>query len=322
MQPQNDADSAQRTLILVHGGGYKPDPDTLQTMWREALAVGFDRDYADDGGRSLLDAVTIEQAYYGDLVNAVCAQAGMLPDLALDLEDRRRDLERLAQLSSKKKFRRVHYEALPGKSALGELVADLASPLTALGLTRPLAARRMPALAAYLEPEGELRERCEDRILAVLAPALARGDNVLLLSHGLGTVVCYDALWRLSYDPAQLARGIPGRVCTWVTLGSPLAAEYVKRHLRGADHPLLDRYPNRLINWYNVAAEDDFLCHDKTVANDFAGLLKQQRLSRLKDYRIYNLAVRYGRSNPHNAVGYLVHPRVTRLLADWMQEVP
>jgi hypothetical protein len=41
-------------------------------------------------------------------------------------------------------------------------------------------------------------------------------------------------------------------------------------------------------------------------------------LSRIRDYRIYNLAVRYGKSNPHSFMGYLVHPRMTKLVADWL----
>ncbi|MDH3641961.1 MAG: hypothetical protein OES38_07680, partial [Gammaproteobacteria bacterium] len=67
-----------------------------------------------------------------------------------------------------------------------------------------------------------------------------------------------------------------------------------------------------------VAAEDDFTCHDETMANDFKAMLEHHLISRIKDYRIYNLAVRYGRSNPHNSIGYLIHPRVSRLVADWL----
>jgi hypothetical protein len=37
--------------------------------------------------------------------------------------------------------------------------------------------------------------------------------------------------------------------------------------------------------------------------------------------------VRYGKSNPHSSVGYYIHPRVAKIVADWMlassvQEAP
>lgn len=307
---------------MIHGGGYKPTAAELAALWQGAIGAGLDRDHGDAGGRALLDNVRLELVYYGDLANPVISAAGQAPDPALDLTDRRRDLERLARLSSRKKFRRMHYEALPGKSAVGEFLADVSAPLLGGRVGRKVLERRFPVLIRYLDDADGLREACEARLLESLLPAFERGDDVLLLSHGLGSVIGYDALWRLSHD-AELAATAPAmRTRTWITMGSPLASEFVKRRLRGAGAPAASRYPGRLTTWLNVAAEDDFQCHDKTVANDYEALLRQRRLSRIHDYRIYNLALRYGRSNPHSAVGYLVHPRVSRLLADWLQDRP
>jgi len=47
--------------------------------------------------------------------------------------------------------------------------------------------------------------------------------------------------------------------------------------------------------------------------------LDQRLVSAVNDYRIYNLAVRYGRSNPHSSVGYYIHPRVAKIIVDWMR---
>ncbi len=324
-KPGGTSGGGAKTLIMVHGGGHKPDRTALEALWLEALAAGLQRDYADAGGRALLDLASTALVYYGDLINPLVVSAGNAPDPVLDLEDRRRDLRRLAALSARKDFRLAHYEAVPGKSAVPELLADVGAPILALlNLTGPVLARRLPALGAYLkEPvhnRGGLRAACEQRLLDVLAPALARGDDVLLLSHGMGSVVSHDALWRLSHDPASSAGQKPKRVRTWVTMGSPLASDYVKRRLRGAAESGDRRHHEQVIDWLNVAAEDDYYCHDKTVANDFAALLTRARISRIRDYRIYNLAVRYGRSNPHNAVGYLVHPRVAGIVSDWLSE--
>ena len=78
------------------------------------------------------------------------------------------------------------------------------------------------------------------------------------------------------------------------------------------------RYPGNIANWFNIAAEDDYVCHDPTVANDFAPMIGRRGISRLEDIGIFNFARRYGRSNPHHALGYLVHPRTATLLAQWL----
>ena len=62
------------------------------------------------------------------------------------------------------------------------------------------------------------------------------------------------------------------------------------------------------------------MSHDNTVSDDFKSMLTQRQISSIRDYRIYNMAVRYGKSNPHNVVGYLVHPRVSTLVAEWLRK--
>ena len=46
---------------------------------------------------------------------------------------------------------------------------------------------------------------------------------------------------------------------------------------------------------------------------------QQRQVSAVHDYRIFNLAVRYGKSNPHSSVGYFIHPRTSKLVTDWLQ---
>jgi hypothetical protein len=46
--------------------------------------------------------------------------------------------------------------------------------------------------------------------------------------------------------------------------------------------------------------------------------MSQRLVSTVTDYRVFNHAVRYGRSNPHSSVGYYIHPRVSKIMADWI----
>jgi hypothetical protein len=50
--------------------------------------------------------------------------------------------------------------------------------------------------------------------------------------------------------------------------------------------------------------------------------MKQKQVSCIRDYKVYNLAVRYGKSNPHSSLGYLVHPRTAQIIVEWLQNSP
>jgi hypothetical protein len=49
-------------------------------------------------------------------------------------------------------------------------------------------------------------------------------------------------------------------------------------------------------------------------------MVQQRVVSTVHDYHVYNLAVRYGKSNPHSSIGYYIHPRVSKIIADWLQQ--
>lgn len=299
--------SAEQTLVLVHGRGIQPDAPVLEADWLDALSHALARDH-----NASLDGVKVELAYYSDI------SAGMDPerdkyDKVLDQADRQNALAALKQLRSKD-FRRSLYEAVPGQSPFKEFLADVGVPLTrALGLSNKRLAHFYPELTAYWDDEaiaGELRAR----IAKPLVEALDRGSHIMVISHCIGTVFAYDAFW----DASQAATNADQRVHSWLTLGSPLADNDVRKRLGGQP----SGFPNLLINWFNLAAEDDPVCHDETVANDFSAMLNERHISRIQDYHVYNLAERYGRSDPHDVLGYLVHPRTVSLLADWLNSPP
>jgi hypothetical protein len=310
-----------KSLILVHGRGFKPVPGDLWPLWQQAISAGLARDFEPEGGSGLLSQAHVDHVYYGDLCNDVLERAGQTEDADLDLADRRQALKRLIALDSAKKFRRLHYEALPGKTSVKEFLADVGAPLLAgLGLTSLVLRRVMPEMAEYLQRESDFRRISQQRLLDTLLSALSRGDEVLLLTHCLGSVIAYDVLWRMTHEPAIAAQSGGHRVHTWITLGSPLADEFVKGRLEGAKESAERRHPRTLVNWYNIAAEDDYICHDETMANDYGAMLNHRQISEIRDLRIYNLTIRYGRSSPHSAIGYLIHPRTIGLIASWLRE--
>ena len=204
-----------------------------------------------------------------------------------------------------------------------EFLADIGAPtLAALGLKNRALDRFLPELVDYWRTSGSGLQAADARLREVVGAAMERDDDILLVSHCIGSVLAYNALWHLSRGGDRGGRCAQRKVALWLTLGAPLGDESVKHRLDGAAVDRHLRYPNNVVSWINVAAEDDYVCHDDRLANDYRAMLDERLVSRMEDARVYNLAVRYGRSNPHNALGYLVHPRVSRELAQWLAVEP
>ena len=305
------------SILVVHGRGFKPDLDSFLDVTTTALRAGVERDYPEE--RVHLSIVPIVFAYYGDLTNKLLEEKGQAGDMALDLGDRRNALHRLRDFNSRKRFNLRQYDRLPGKTALPEFLADIGAPvLGALGLTMPLIASVSEDFHEYLAGTSDYKEKVRARVREKMCKLLERGDRVLLITHGTGCVVAYDVLWQLSHDPLYAERFGQFKIDTWLTLGAPLGDHYLQKRLLGSGPGSKESFPTNIISWYNVSAEDDYTCHDGTVADDFKAMLREHIVSVVKDYKIYNLSVRYGKSNPHSSVGYYIHPRVAKIIVNWM----
>ncbi len=302
----------------MHGRDFKPSAETLHEICIEALDSGLQRDCPVQA--DAFAALNTELAYYADLSAEVLSAEGKHYDEVLDVGDRRNALAALQAIKLRKKFGIRRYDKLPGKSALAEFIANIAAPvLGALGLWGWLCCRCAPDFAHYFDEQSAYGEAVRERVRSRLVAMLEAGDRVMLLSHGTGSVVAWDVLWELSHKEPYASELKERKVDVWVTLGSPLSDAQVQKRIFGAREKSLARWPGNVISWCNVAAEDDYTCHDNTLADDFRHMLNERRLSAVTDYKIYNHAVRYGKSNPHSSVGYYIHPRVTKILADWLQ---
>ena len=301
----------------MHGRGCKPPAENLQELVAAALRAGVERDFP--GHLDQYDRVDVQLAYYGDLNNEILSGRGRHYDAKIDLGDRGNALAALRNLGARKRFSIRQYDCLPGKTAVPEFVASIVAPLcSAIGLTRPLVGRLAPDFAKYIGGEPAHAEAVRERVRSALCAMLDRGDRVMLVSHGTGCVVAYDVLWQLSHDARFATQYADAKIDTWLTLGAPLGDRGIRRYLLGHKGEPVS-FPQNVITWHNVAAEDDYTCHDNTLADDFRKMLERRVISTVQDYRVYNLAVRYGRSNPHSSVGYFIHPRVSKIIADWLQ---
>jgi hypothetical protein len=308
-----------RTMIMVHGRDFKPAAEDFMDISVSAMCAGIERDHPERMNE--FDSLSKQLAYYGDLSNECLAGQGREYDEQLDIGDRRNALQKMRSIEKKKNFGVNRYDRLPGKTALSEFAADVVAPvLGAIGLSNVLISGVASDLAEYWKDNCDLGAAIRERVRDSLCSALLSGDKVLLLSHGTGCIVAYDVLWQLSHDPDYAEEFAEHKIDTWVTLGAPLGDSMVKRRLFGAKEKGRNRYPSNVVTWHNVSAEDDYLSHDNTLRDDFKPMLKQRQVSSIRDYRIYNMCVRYGKSNPHSSIGYLVHPRVAQIVCDWLSQ--
>jgi hypothetical protein len=313
----NNETSAKRSLLLVHGKDFKPGAEPYFDFAMSAFAAGLERDHPDalDGFNELKKCL----CYYGDLSAEVLLRAGKHFDEVLDVGDRRNALAQMKMLQKRKDFGVGRYDRLPGKTAVIEFAADIIAPLLAtLGFSKPLVARVSGDVAEYWNSQSAYGDTVRERVREKICAALDSDDKILLVSHGTGSIVAYDVLWQLSHLEEYAEKYSGRKIDTWVTLGSPLGDLMVRRRLLGAKAKGREKYPSNVVTWQNVSAEDDYQCHDNTLADDFKPMLKQRLVSSIRDYKIYNLSVRYGKSNPHSSLGYYIHPRMAQIIVEWL----
>lgn len=308
-----------REIVFVHGRDFKPPADELLDICIAATAAGIERDSPE-----LLHAFHAagkRLAWYADCTNRYLESTGRHYDAALDVGDRRNALRELRTLVKRKHFSVSRYDRLPGKTSVHEFAAGLVAPLLgSIGLADALIGKVARDFIQYWNPESDFGPLVRERVRAAIVAAMENDKKIMLVSHGTGSIVAYDVLWQLSHHPDFAGQYAHYKIDQWLTLGSPLGDEMVKRRIFGAKNKGKGRYPTNILCWHNIAAEDDYLCHDNTVENDYRPMLQQRLVSSIRDYRIYNLAVRYGKSNPHSSLGYLIHPRVSKIIGDWLRQ--
>ena len=313
------SDSSERVLLFVHGRDFKPGAEDFYDLSIAALTTGIERDCPELTDQ--FNALDKRLGYYGDLTNAFLTSKGLRYDDTLDIGDRRNALIKFRALEKKKNFNVGRYDRLPGKTAISEFIADVAAPLLGrLGFSSILMRKVGIDLGEYWNTGSDFAEKIRGRVRSSICDALDSGRHIMLMTHGTGCIIVYDVLWQLSHDSRYSEKYRNQKIDVWLTLGAPLGDSMVRRRLFGAGKKGVERYPSVVVSWHNISAEDDFVSHDNTLADDFNPMLKQKQVSFIRDYRIYNLAVRYGKSNPHSSIGYLAHPRTAQIISEWLQQ--
>lgn len=305
-----------KTILFVHGRSFKPQRAALRSNWFSAIEHGIARDRK----RKLpaFKKAKKEFVYYGNLSNDFLRSQGSKYNEKEDVESRKQTLAALKAYKASQ-FNKATYKKLPGKASYKEFLADVgAVTLGSLHLTEGLVSVVAADMREYWNFDSKFGSNVRAAMVGPLKRAMTRGDKIMVVSHSLGTMIAYDTFWKFSRTGEYRANYSKRKIDAWITLGSPLGDESVKRNLKGAGADGARRYPGNIKRWDNVSAEDDFISHDSKLANDYKRMYKERLIDEINDHQIYNLAVRRGDSNPHHGAGYLIHPKVISLVTDWL----
>lgn len=152
-------------------------------------------------------------------------------------------------------------------------------------------------IEAYWDQGSAFSLELRQRVRSGLKRGLQQGP-VLLLAHSLGAVLSYDALQTIGSEHPAL---------TLLTLGSPLSLpDFWQRSSRAST-----RKPPRLGYWHNISARGDRVCGPALPSSCEA-----------QEHSVINPMRKQREPDPHHALGYLSHPLVAKLVADWLDSIP
>ncbi len=303
-----------KRIIFIHGRAQKPNKENLKKLWYQAVQFGLNRSFGSEA-ETAFKSVKKDFVYFGDLSNELLK----LPDE--DPTSRFKALEVLQSYSSSQ-FTRKKYKEVSEAGFIKEALADTFSALFgSIGLAEPLITKVAPDMAHYWNEGSYFGSNVRHRLTPCLKRAFDRNDQIMLVSHSLGTMISFDNLWKFShYGEYRSDYGSNKKIDLFVTMGSPLGDENVKARLKGRNSKGAFKYPTNISRWYNFSAEDDYISHDSRLKNDYKEMMELGLLGEpIKDcHPIYNLNVRNGKSNPHSSIGYLINPKFSELLNEWL----
>lgn len=162
--------------------------------------------------------------------------------------------------------------------------------------------------------EENLHRPAKVVIRDLLARALRdhRRKDTMLIAHSMGSIIAFDTL---TYATPDI------KIDTFVTIGSPLGLPAVMSKIlteQGLDYKddLMIQTPENLRRvWYNFFDPEDRVSMKCKLKGDYAG--NSRKVAPI-DQAVINDYEYNGRSNPHQAFGYLRTQQVARAITEFL----
>jgi len=327
-------DIAKKRIIMIHGLASKPPQKDLDDLWSKCVIESIRVDDKEMAAQLELQPETFLSGYWANAVpHHIEDDAGYVKKLGKQV-----DLVIKERKTTKDKFHVGRGEKIGAffKNRGADIVKVLAGALTVQDdvMKNFLHETKLYDDDQYIA--DKIRRPLED----ALRQAWDDGCDVALLSHSMGTFISYDVLWRFSHrSEPEFRRYRRKRVQMYVTMGSPLGDETVRDLLFAKHHqksgPGAKReYPTNIDRWHNYACLGDVVAHKTDFEEYFfdrmreVGVLHQTPKHRAIDYtslhnpfEVVSHKGNKGREkrNPHKSYGYLVQPRLSTWLVDFLR---
>jgi len=276
-----------KVIIGIHGRSKKPAKDILSNWWQNSIEEGLRHSTTAN-----LGAVNFEMAYYADTHYGnkistpdnddepyVPANEGIKP-YEVGITDHFRGIVG-NWLDEPMDWLEEHSHLF---STLGRNVSKIV----------------MEDLHNYYS-NALKRKEVNDRLMSLLLDH--RNDEIILLSHSMGTIVAYEVLRELGRTTEHPVVAVEH----FITMGSPLGLTVVKGNALGSHMRL--RTPSCVKNsWVNFSDPGDFVCLDAHLADDYpanSSGIKVRDVLVCNDYP----------DNQHKSYGYLRTPEFSKHLA-------
>ncbi|MBT8421903.1 MAG: hypothetical protein KJP03_02190 [Gammaproteobacteria bacterium] len=287
-------------ILFVPGIRAKPPPEQQQEQLRRCLEAALLRQgiaRANDLA-SQLHVVGWSYAFYG-------AHDSIAPDMPA--------IEQLVSGAGDPAGDREEAEGIGSRLvAVMYAIGDRFPVLSSLFATRRMEAR-MQEINRYFRNRDDHRTTICELLKQSLREAWADEREIILIGHSFGSVIAYDTLWELTHEEPE---GSAQKVDLFISMGSPLTMNYVRRRLHGAARRGHERYPCNIRHWLNLAAIGEVTALDRRMAQCFGEMLSLGVVESIRD----NLGVlaRYRNEeglNVHKCYGYMASDTVAEVIA-------
>jgi hypothetical protein len=273
-----------QAVLLLHGRGLKPNPETLRSQWLARLPM-LNRS---DGQGPAVGMIT-------------------WADVAPEFPPTAQDIEWVAGHLVGRAFREID-----GKPGLGH--DDNNGPDIGRGSADDL----VQTLAGYFRTDPAQRNAIRARVREAIQHVAQHVDRILLLTNDLGAVIAYEVLTHRRYGSAggdfvDLGDDTRAKI-SLVTMGAPLGWVYdaeLTHYIRRSSKT----YPRALHGWVNVWDDRDPFAappfmRDPTLADEYTTFEYNPR-----DHSVQNQALM-----PNSVYGYLETQPVQAAVAAFIEE--
>lgn len=330
----------KKHLIIVHGRASKPSHSEKERLVLKSLLHGLNRVDTSAAKAIKTRKIKYDFVYYGDINNRLLLAAMSEKDPRrheFTGKDTRHNNQKcqpagsydadLEDLFSQQSFTKKAYQRFlkqnSDKRGLDNVAAVISWFANLVALSDKILQKATPDMGAYLISR-RVGSSIRMRLQAPLKPSLLAGNDVCLVAHSMGCIVSYDVLWKFSQmSEYHDVRKSGYKVSKWLTLGCPLGEPGVRKNLYDANEDEDGKYPRHIIrDWVNIAARDDFVCHDEAIRDDFKPMLKKGYVESIKDINrgVHTFWKGQQGTNPHKLYGYLDHPKVAKQIASWIHQ--